>query len=140
MIECLILGDSIATGIAAYRPECKAVAKTGFNSRQFNLDYDVRSITSDTTIISLGTNDTAHIDTYYELLRLRCSISAKKVIWIMPANVNPKGKAHISTVRASVESVAKVFHDTIVTIPKPMADRYHPTSTGYKKIAQETKK
>lgn len=140
MIECLILGDSIATGIAKFRPECVSYASVGLSSRQFNKKYDVKDISADTTIISLGTNDTGRIDTYYELLRLRYSLSTKKVIWIMPANVNRKSGTSISIVQSSIENIAKVHNDVIVTIPKPMADRYHPTVNGYKKIAKQTKR
>ncbi len=41
MIECLILGDSIAVGTAQARPECVAYVKSGINSygtqKQFRL-------------------------------------------------------------------------------------------------------
>ncbi len=39
MIECLILGDSIAVGTAQARPECVAYATSGINTTQFNKKY-----------------------------------------------------------------------------------------------------
>jgi len=35
MIECLILGDSIAVGIGQMRPECVVQAKSGINSEDY---------------------------------------------------------------------------------------------------------
>jgi len=140
MLECLILGDSIATGIAQYRPECVSYAQVGINSKQFNRLYETKKLNADTVIISLGTNDSKYVDTYAELLRLRHTITAKKVIWIMPNAVNPKSGTYTSIVQASVESVAGAYGDIILTIPKPMADRYHPTNAGYKKLANQTRR
>ncbi len=39
MIECLILGDSIAVGTAQARPECVSYATSGINTTQFNKKY-----------------------------------------------------------------------------------------------------
>lgn len=95
---------------------------------------------AETVVISLGTNDSKYVDTYAELLRLRNSITAKRVIWIMPNAVNPMSGTSIGIVQASVESVAGAHRDTVVYMPKPMADRYHPTNAGYKKLANQTKR
>ena len=40
MIECLILGDSIAVGTQQFYKECVAIAKGGINSWQFNKNYE----------------------------------------------------------------------------------------------------
>jgi lysophospholipase L1-like esterase len=140
MLECLILGDSIATGVAMHRKECVSYAQVGINSKQYNRLYETKKLNADTVIISLGTNDNKYVDTYAELLRLRNSITAKKVIWIMPVAVNPMSGTSIGIVRLSVESVAGAYNDTVITIPKPMADRYHPTNDGYKKLANQTRR
>ena len=139
MLECLILGDSIATGIASYRKECVSYAQVGINSKQYNRLYQTHQMNADTIIISLGTNDNKYVDTYAELIRLRSTITAKTVIWIMPSAVNPKSGAIISMIQASVKSIAGAHNDIIISIPKPMADRYHPTSKGYKQLANKTK-
>ena len=36
MLECLIVGDSIAVGTAMARPECVSLSKGGINSSQWN--------------------------------------------------------------------------------------------------------
>ena len=39
MLECLIIGDSIAVGTAMARKECVSYARGGWNSWQWNKDY-----------------------------------------------------------------------------------------------------
>ena len=36
MIECLIVGDSIAVGVSQVRHECMSIAKSGINSSDWN--------------------------------------------------------------------------------------------------------
>jgi hypothetical protein len=59
MLDCLIVGDSIAVGTAMARPECVAYAKGGWNSWQWNKDYLAKASAQParTIIISLGAND-----------------------------------------------------------------------------------
>lgn len=140
MLECLILGDSIAQGIANYRPECIEYAQVGQNSAQANRAYRTHRLNADTVIISLGTNDHRYVDTYSELIQLRERIKANKVIWIMPNAVNPNSGTNITVVRASIDSIAGAYGDSILTIPQPMADRYHPTNRGYKNLADRTRR
>lgn len=139
MLECLILGDSIAQGIANVRTECVDYAHVGYNSWQINKLYRTTSLNAETVIISLGTNDHKYIDTYKELIQLRTRINAKRVVWVLPASVNPKSGTDIGIVQASVKSIAGAHGDRILTIPKPMADKYHPTGAGYKKLAKATR-
>ena len=131
MIECLILGDSIAHGISTVRKECVAYVKSGINSRNWNNRYIVKDLTADTVIISLGTNDPETINTFKELLSLRQLVSAKKVIWIMPP-IKP-------VVQDIVRIISKNFNDTILEIPELSKDKVHPTYNGYKKLAEKTK-
>ena len=131
MLECLILGDSIAVGTAQARPECVAYARVGINSRQWNQDYSSNDLSARTVVISLGSNDYQGIDTHAELLKLRKKIDSKKVYWIMPA-IKPE-------VQTLVEEVANMYGDWIVTIPSLGADGIHPTAKGYKKMGEITK-
>ena len=39
MLDCLILGDSIAVGTHQFKQECVAYAKGGINSQQYNKQY-----------------------------------------------------------------------------------------------------
>jgi len=131
MLECLILGDSIAVGVAQHRPECEVHAKVGINSR----NYVDRNITKDfaanTVVISLGSNDPKNMKTLTELFALREVIYAKKVYWIVPA-AN-------ATAQEAVKIVADKFEDKILIIPTVSKDKVHPTSKAYKQLSESTK-
>ena len=131
MLECLILGDSIAQGISTVRKECVAYVKSGINSRNWNSRYIVNDLSADTVIISLGTNDPETMNTFKELLSLRQLVSGKKVIWIMPPIKPP--------VQDVVRIIARNYKDTILEIPELSKDKVHPTSSGYKQLAEKTK-
>ena len=131
MIECLILGDSIAQGISNVRKECVAYVKSGINSRNWSNRYIVNDLSGNTVIISLGTNDPETMNTFKELLLLRQAIYGKKVFWVMPP-IKP-------SVQDIVRIIANSYNDTILEIPELSKDRIHPTSNGYKKLAEKTK-
>ena len=131
MIECIILGDSIAVGTAQFRPECVALAKSGINSHDWNKRNAGNSIEAKTVIISLGSNDTAHVRTIWEVTQLRERVGANRVFWILPAN-----KKHVAEF---VELVARDFGDTIIHIPEVSKDGVHPTTRGYKSLANLTR-
>lgn len=139
MLECLIIGDSIAQGIANIRTECVDYAHVGYTSTQINRRYQTTNLDANTVVISLGTNDHRYVDTYEQLSVLRSRINARRVIWIMPAAVNPRSGTDISIIQASIESIAGANGDAILTIPRPMADRYHPTGRGYQQLARRTR-
>ena len=86
MLECLILGDSIAVGISMQRPECTTYAKGGINTWQWNNKYLIKDLAAKSVIISLGTNDHQYIKTKRELETTRQLIVADRVYWILPKN------------------------------------------------------
>ena len=131
MLDCLIVGDSIAVGTAHFRPECVALAKSGINSHDWNKKNAGNNISARTVIISLGSNDTTHIRTIWELTQLREKVQADKVFWILPANKKD--------VREFVELVARDFGDTVLPIKGLSKDGVHPTRTGYQELATKTK-
>jgi lysophospholipase L1-like esterase len=132
MLECLILGDSIAMGTHQARPECVAYAKGGWNSWQWNRDYLKNSLTAKTVIISLGSNDHKGVRTKAELQRIREKVgTAARVFWILPA-INP-------TVQAIVNSMAEEYGDTVLPITRLQKDGVHPSWAGYKELAEKTK-
>lgn len=131
MIECLILGDSIAVGTHMARPECVAYAKGGWNSWQWNKKYLNEDLSAKTVVISLGSNDHRGVHTRQELRKLRGKIKAGRVYWIMPA-IKPD-------IQEIVEEVANMNGDWIIRIPNLSKDGIHPTGTGYKRIAEITK-
>jgi lysophospholipase L1-like esterase len=84
---CLVIGDSIAVGIAAalsaiHFGGCEVRARVGASvdaiaSMAPSSSYDV-------AIISAGTNDTGNRNLSSDLGRLRRSLNAKSVTWIYP--------------------------------------------------------
>ena len=86
MLECLILGDSIAVGTAQARPECVSYSKGGINSYDWlnknvgKSPYEARAV-----IISLGSNDHKGVKTEVELRNIRQLTRAERVYWIVPA-------------------------------------------------------
>jgi len=131
MIDCLILGDSIAVGTHQFRSECVAYARGGWNSRQWNRDYLHKDLSAKTVIISLGSNDHENVRTVWELQQLRSKVQAERVFWIMPA-VKPE-------VQDMIRVVAQAHKDMIITIPNLQRDGVHPSWAGYKKIVEQTR-
>jgi hypothetical protein len=131
MLECLILGDSIAYGISQIRTECVAYVKSGINSHAWNLRWGQRIEPSDIVIISLGSNDLSGINTEVELSNLRNKISANKVFWILPAI-----KLQIQDI---VEYIAYENQDTVLKIEHLSKDKVHPTYQGYVELSQKSK-
>ena len=131
MIDCLIVGDSIAVGTHQYRPECVAYAKGGINSSQWNKQNSNKNLTAKIVIISLGSNDHTGVRTMWELQQLRARTDAERVFWILPA-IKPD-------VQEMVRIVAKDHGDVILLIPNLQADKVHPSGAGYKKLAEQTR-
>ena len=131
MIECLLIGDSIAVGIAKHRPECQVIAKVGINSKNWVNKNITKELSAETVIISLGSNDHKKINTLKELFVIREVITARHVYWIIPAS-NPD-------IQEMVEIVAYKFEDKILRIPEVSKDKVHPTTNGYKSLANSTK-
>jgi hypothetical protein len=131
MLDCLVLGDSIAVGTQQFRQECVLVGKGGINSWQFNKNYAQKIEPANTVIISLGSNDHDGVNSFKELLAMRERVQGKRVFWIMPAI-----KPHIQDM---VEIIARNFGDTVLPITKLQPDKVHPSWAGYKDIAAKTK-
>ena len=135
MLECLIIGDSIAVGTAKYRPECVAYARGGINSWQWRKEYLERdqgnNLVAETMIISLGSNDHKGVKTLEEISKIRLAVRAKRVFWILPA-IKPD-------IQAIVKEVAAGFGDTVIPITRLQPDGIHPSWAGYKEIAAATK-
>ena len=64
-------------------------------------------------------------------MALRQRVDAKNVIWIVPANKPHKAEL--------VRMVAKAFNDNVLPIPDISKDGVHPSPSGYKKLAENTK-
>jgi len=131
MIECLVLGDSIAVGLHQQLPRCESLSKGGWNTAQWNRDYLRHDLTANTVIISLGSNDHKHIKTQAELEQLREKVTAGRVFWILPA-IKPD-------IQEIVKKVAAQRGDTVVPITRLQPDNIHPSWAGYKELARVVK-
>jgi lysophospholipase L1-like esterase len=139
MLECLILGDSIAVGTHQFRPECASYSKGGWNTKQWNRDYLNNDLTAKTVIISLGSNDHKYIETEDELIKLRNKVKGQRVFWILPAGNHPKSNVSIQYIQTLVRHIAKQYGDTVLPITRLQADGIHPSWAGYKELANQTK-
>ena len=135
MLECLIIGDSIAVGVSQVRPECASIAKSGINSRDWNARNMQRLKPARVLIISLGANDLKGHNTEGNVRSLRTNAQADRVFWLLP-NETLKPAAV-----AAVKQVAAEFGDSVIDRPKTnmSADGVHPTYKGYKILADQTR-
>ncbi len=137
MIDCLVLGDSLAVGVGQIRKECVTYAVSGINSYDYVNRHVMYTNTyhkeAKTVIISLGSNDYKSIKTYAELDTLRQLVKADRVYWILPAIKDNK--------REAVQKVAERYKDIVIDSRKHeiSSDGVHPTYKGYKSIAKETR-
>lgn len=137
MLDCMIIGDSIAVGTAMYRPDCVSYSRGGWNTWQWNKDYlgVASSKQTKTLIISLGANDHKGVKTEQELRKMRSAIKADRVFWIDPGQ-DRKPIPHDAIVR-----IAKEYGDIILPRPKDhmSADGIHPTGRGYKILGEQAR-
>ncbi len=131
MLDCLILGDSIAKGISDIRKECVAYVQSGINSKDWNDRFVKKVAPSKVTIISLGSNDYKNLNTEIELVALRSFINSDRIFWIVPA-IKPEKQE-------LVKKIARYYGDTFVIIPELSPDNVHPTYNGYKQLGRLTK-
>ena len=131
MLECLILGDSIAVGIAQQRPECVSYVKTGITSYAWNNANITKRLVAKTVVISLGANDSQKINTRSELESLRELIKTELVFWILPTN---KPNLH-----PFIRELAADYGDVVLPIANISSDGVHPSAKGYKLLANQTR-
>ena len=136
MIDCMIIGDSIAVGTAQVRTECVSHSTGGLNTSQWNKKYKDTHLSAPSVIISLGTNDHRGVNTFKELMNLRTRVDARHVYWIMPPCNNTFCKPNVNDV---VEIIARNFGDTIIGTKRVQKDAVHPSWAGYKELADQTR-
>jgi len=131
MLECLIMGDSIAVGTHVFKPSCEYYAEGGINSYQWvNRNIGKAPYEAKTIIISLGSNDHKYVKTEEELRTIRTMTKADRVYWILPA-IKPN-------IQEIVKKVAAEYGDTVLPITRLQPDGIHPSWAGYKEIVKET--
>jgi len=137
MLECLIVGDSIALGVAQHKPECSIYAKGGINSWQWNRQYRDAHLNTKVVLISLGSNDHSGVKTLQELERLRERITAARVYWVLPHGNLKASNIPISTIQMWVKKIAEKYSDIVLPITYPSSDGIHPSTRGYKHLAEQ---
>ena len=138
MLDCLIVGDSIAVGTKMFAPHCALQGRGGINTWQFNKMYN-QSFYAETVIISLGSNDHKGVKTYDELFEMRQRVGSKNVFWVLPAGNLPAGGVPIEKIQTIVKELAAYYGDTVLPIRGLQADGIHPSWAGYKDIVERTK-
>lgn len=122
---CLIVGDSVAQGLASYHSQCKAVTKVGASSARI-LRLPIGSGYSE-VVISAGSNDPLNPKLGPNLWALRKKFPDAKVTWVAPRN---------SRAAQRVYETAVMFHDRVVYLGKFKSnDGIHPKD--YKAVAKK---
>jgi hypothetical protein len=125
MLECLIIGDSIAVGLSQFAKHCELQAKVGITSQSYAETYSV--FKSELTVISLGSNDIGY-DPYESMKEVRDQIK-NKVIWLISANSKEGALAALK--------LANEYNDNVFNIDQVELshDGVHPTSKGLKQLS-----
>jgi len=140
MLDCLIVGDSIAVGVAQVRTECVSYSTGGINSKQWvNKNIGNTPLVAKNVIISLGSNDHKYVKTLEELRTIRELTKADRVYWVLPAGNHPKSNIKIEDIQVIVKQVAKEHGDTVLPITRLQKDGIHPSWAGYKDLAEKTR-
>jgi lysophospholipase L1-like esterase len=139
MIDCMIVGDSIAVGTHNVRQECAEHATGGLNSWQWNKKYKDVDLTAKSVIISLGTNDHQYIKTRKELEAMRSRVKAERVYWILPIGNSPKSGVSLDDLQHTVAEVAEKHNDIVIATKRLQKDGIHPSWAGYKELAEAAK-
>lgn len=127
MIECSIIGDSIAAGVAQQRQNCFVNARPGMSSDQY-ATINVGRVSAGRVLISLGSNDHASSNIEQHLRRVRNNIESQSVSWLLPANNN--------AARSAIIKIAGEFGDRLIDVrPFVGRDGVHPTPAGYFRIS-----
>ena len=131
MLECLILGDSLARGVADARTECVQHTQVGISSGRFLVDLMPAKASARTAVISLGVNDSRDVATQENLRSVRGRVHASVVYWLLPGI-----KDHV---REMIRTVAMENGDRVIETGRYTGpDHLHPTGAGYQIIARRT--
>jgi len=136
MLDCMIIGDSIAVGVSQVRTECVSHSIGGYNTWQWNKKFGKTDLTASTMIISLGTNDHQGVHTFKELSIMRSRVTADRVFWILPPCNDKFCKPNVNEI---IEIIARSRGDTIIKTDRLQKDAIHPSWAGYKELANQSK-
>jgi len=124
-MDCVYIGDSIAVGLHQLDHQCEVRAKIGANS-DFITRHFSNAKNKSYVIVSMGSNGPHNKNNLENARKLRRSITADFVIWILPYD---------RTAAAAIKSVAIQFQDGYVDLkPYKSKDGLHP---AYKPVAKQ---
>lgn len=133
MLDCLIMGDSIAVGTKMFMKECADLAKVGITSHGWLKRYGNNDLSARTVIISLSTNDWDRANTEAKLREIRGKVKADRVYWIEPNRESkPDAVRHVHV-------IAQEFGDTVIAATRWQPDKIHPSWAGYKELVGKIK-
>lgn len=135
MLECLVIGDSIAVGISQHRADCALYGKVGINSADWNRKWSGTDLSAGTAIISLGTNDLSVYSLGTHLRAIRARIHAGRVFWVMP-NFN---HTNLQLAQQTIRDIAAERHDRIIQTQKLSPDHIHPSRDGYRELVMQSR-
>jgi lysophospholipase L1-like esterase len=128
MMECVILGDSIAQGVSRNFPACAHRVKVGITSEQFVRSM-MQPVNGRHVLISLGSNDGHAQTTLSALTTMRSQITHSQVTWLLSSN-------NASAAQAA-QQVARLHGDRMISVSAWVGpDRVHPTTAGYHRLSQ----
>jgi lysophospholipase L1-like esterase len=140
MIDCMIVGDSIAVGTAAFKQECQAdYAVGGLNSHQWNRRFKDANLSASLLIVSLGTNDHQYVNTRAELEAMRKRVTANRVYWVLPMGNSPKSGVSLEEIQQAVAEIAERHGDLVIATKRLQKDHIHPSWAGYQELAEQSK-
>lgn len=125
MLECLILGDSIAVGVHSVATECAVQAQIGYTSGRYITAYPT-SPDAANVLISLGSNDWDDALLQRNIKSIRSRFTGT-VTWLLSANRESS--------RLIVLAEANSRGDRVLEVkPYVYKDGVHPTPRGYVEI------
>jgi hypothetical protein len=129
MLDCLILGDSIALGVGQARSGCEVAARVGITSANYlHSVFTTVPKAAASIVISLGVNDDPAASTLDNLRQLRAGLQAGQVTWLLPGLKED--------VRRAIQIVAAEHHDRLLDTRAVVGpDHLHPTGAGYRFLA-----
>jgi hypothetical protein len=114
--QCLVIGDSIAVGLAEQFSQCRSWARNGLTSAAI-VRLAASAPSAPWVAISAGSNDAANGALSSNLDAIRNRIRAIRVVWIVPRN---------RRAAAAVRRVAGTYGDAVVSFAS--RDGVHPVS------------
>jgi lysophospholipase L1-like esterase len=128
MIECMILGDSIAQGVARFRPQCVRQTQVGITTAEFSRKW-TEHVNARHVLISLGSNDVGIPNLEHHLQLVRARVQQGEVTWLLSVN-NPQAAAQ-------VQQIARAHGDRVVHVRVVVGpDGVHPSTSGYHRLNQ----